>query len=73
MQNAKGRGTRTIMFDNAKELVAGRTDEFCEQQGIRIISSLTHRHRMESPNDSVGVATNVIHAARHELPTALLG
>ena len=39
-------------FGNAKGLVAGRTEEFCEQQGLRIISSCTHRHRMESPNDS---------------------
>ena len=40
------------MFGNAKELVAGRTEEFCEPQGLRIISSCTHRHRMESANDS---------------------
>jgi len=40
----KGRAIRTVMFDNAKELVTGGTDELCEQQGIRVISSLTHNH-----------------------------
>ena len=42
----------TIMFGNAREPVAGRTEEFCEQQGLWILSSCTHRHRMESPNES---------------------
>ena len=27
MQNGTGRGVRTVVFDNAKELVAGRTGE----------------------------------------------
>jgi len=34
MQDGTERRTKTVMFDNAKELVAGRTSEFCEQQGI---------------------------------------
>jgi len=42
-ENGKGRAIRTVVFDNAKELVAGGMDELYEQQGIRVISSLTHR------------------------------
>jgi len=42
MLNGKGRAIRTVIFDNAKELVAGGMDGLYEQQGIRIISSLTH-------------------------------
>jgi len=30
------------MFDNAKKLVTGGTDELCEQQKVRIISTLAH-------------------------------
>jgi len=30
MQNGTERRTKTVMFDNAKELVAGRTSEVCE-------------------------------------------
>ena len=40
-------------FGNAKGLVAGRTEECCEQGVLRIISSCAYRHRMESPNDSL--------------------
>jgi len=42
MQNGEGTAIRTVMLDNAKELITGRTDELCEQQGIQMISSLTH-------------------------------
>ena len=37
VQNGKGRTIKLVMFDNAKELVAGRMRGFCEQQGIQII------------------------------------
>jgi len=50
---------RTVMFDNAKEFVAGRMKELCDERGIRIISSVPY-----SPSSNgiaerlVGVATN---------------
>jgi len=59
VQNGAGRTIKTVMFDNAKKLVAGKMRGFCEQQGIRIISSVPY-----SPSSNgvaarlVGVATN---------------
>jgi hypothetical protein len=37
MQNGTGRTIKTVMFDNARELVAGRMREFCDERGIRIV------------------------------------
>ena len=38
IQNREGRSIELAMFDNTKELVAGRMRGFCEQQGIQIVS-----------------------------------
>jgi len=64
MQNGKGRG---ILFDNAKELAAGRTDEFREQQGIRIILTVIEWSRRTTRHQR-----HPHHAARLEPPGALL-
>jgi hypothetical protein len=58
VQNGKGRTIKLVMFDNAKELVAGRMRGFCEQQGIQIIlfMSLTTRATYLEPNN-VGCLT----------------
>lgn len=38
---------RTVMFDSAKELVAGRMKERCDERGVRIITSVPYSpHRM---------------------------
>lgn len=49
----------TVMFDNARELVAGRMKEMCDERGVHIISSVPY-----SPSSNgiaerlVGVATS---------------
>ena len=59
VENASQKKIRTVMFDNAKELVAGKMREFCNGHGIRIISSVPY-----SPSSNgiaerlVGVATD---------------
>ena len=59
LQNGTGRKVRTVMFDNAKEFVAGRMKELCGERGVRIITSVPY-----SPSSNgiaerlVGVATN---------------
>jgi len=50
---------RTVMFDNVKELVAGRMKELCNKCDIRIISSVPY-----SPS-SKGVTTNGTWARSH--------
>ena len=47
------------MFDNARELVAGRMSEFCEQQGIRMISSVLYSPSSNAVAERlIDVATN---------------
>ena len=59
VENATEMRIRTVMFNNAKELVAGGMKEFCNGHGIRIISSVPY-----SPSSNgiaerlVGVATD---------------
>ena len=38
-ENRTGSTIKAVMFDNAKELMAGRMKEYCEHKGIRINSS----------------------------------
>jgi transposase InsO family protein len=59
MENGTGRTIRTVMFDNAREFVAGRMKEFCDQRGIRIISSTPY-----SP-PSNGIAERLVGVATH--------
>ena len=42
MENGTGSMIKAIMFDNAKELVAGRMKEYCEHKGIQINSSVPY-------------------------------
>ena len=42
MENGTGSTIKAVMFDNAKELVAGRMKEYCEHKGIRIGSSVPY-------------------------------
>jgi len=52
MENGTDKNVRMVIFDNAKELVAGWMKELCNEHGIRIISSVPYS---PSPNS---VATN---------------
>ena len=67
MQNGTGQNIRTFMLNNAKELVAGRMKELCDERSIRIISSVPY-----SPSSNgiaerlVGVATNSTRAMLHD-------
>ena len=42
MENGTDKNVRTVMFDNAKELVAGRMKELCDERGIRIITPVPY-------------------------------
>jgi len=59
MENGTDKNIRTVIFDNAKELVAGWMKELCDKRGIRIISSVLYS---PSPNS---VATNGTWAMSH--------
>ena len=59
MENGTDKNVRTVIFDNAKELVAGRMKELCDECGIRIISSVPYS---PSPNS---VATKGTQAISH--------
>jgi len=59
MENGTDKNVRTVIFDNAKELVAGRMKELCDEHSIRIISSVPYS---PSPNS---VATNGTWAISH--------
>jgi len=52
----------TIMFGNARELVAGRTEEFCEQQGTSDSLVLHSPPSNGVAQRLVGVVTNGIRA-----------
>jgi hypothetical protein len=39
VENDRGRNLRTVLFDNARELVAGKMKALCDARGTRIISS----------------------------------
>jgi len=59
MENGTDKNVRTVIFDNAKELVAGRMKELCDEHGIWIILSVPYS---PSPNS---VATNSTWAILH--------
>ena len=52
MENGTDKNVRMVIFDNAKELVAGQMKELCDKRSIRIILSVPYS---PSPNS---VATN---------------
>ena len=52
MENGTDKNVRTVIFNNAKELVAGQMKELCNERGIQIISSVPYS---PSPNS---IATN---------------
>jgi hypothetical protein len=59
LQNRTRRNIKIVMFDNAKELVAGRMKEFSEQRGIRINSSVPCSPSLNGIFERLaGVATN---------------
>jgi len=58
MQNGTGKTIRTVMFDNAKEFVAGKMREFCNERRIRIITSVPYSPSYNGIAERlVGVAT----------------
>jgi len=59
MENGTDKNVRTVIFDNAKELVAGRMKELCDERGIWIISSVPY-----SPSSN-SVTTNSTWAMSH--------
>jgi len=59
MENGTDKNVRTVIFDNAKELVAGQMKELCEKHGIRIILSVPY-----SPSSN-SVTTNGTWAMSH--------
>jgi len=59
MENGTDKNVRMVIFDNAKELVAGQMKELCDECGIRIISLVPYS---PSPNS---VATNGTWAISH--------
>jgi len=59
MENGTDKNVRMVIFDNAKELVAGRMKELCDKRGIQIISLVPYS---PSPNS---VATNGTWAMSH--------
>src|SRR5258706_5322370 len=62
MANGMGSTIKAVMFDNAKELVAGRMKEYCKQKGIRINSSVLYSPSSNGVTKQlVGVATNGTH------------
>jgi len=48
MENGTDKNDRTVIFDNAKELVAGRMKELCDKRDIRIISSVLYSPSLNS-------------------------
>ena len=59
MENGTDKNDRTVIFDNAKELVAGRMKELCDEHGIWIISSVPY-----SPSSN-SITTNGTWAMSH--------
>jgi len=59
MENGTDKNDRTVIFDNAKELVAGRMKELCDERDIRIISSVPYSPSLNS------VTTNSTWAMSH--------
>jgi len=54
---------KAVMFDNAKELVAGKMKEYCKWKGIRINSSVPYSPSSNGVAERlVGVATNGMRA-----------
>ena len=52
LQNGTRKNVSTVMFESAKELVAGRMKELCDERSIRIISSVPYSpSSMVSQND----------------------
>ena len=58
MENGMGSTIKAVMFDNAKELIAGRMKEYCEHKGIPINSSPYSPSSNGVAERLVGVATN---------------
>lgn len=59
MENGTDSTIKAVMFDNAKEFVAGRMKEYCDQKGIRINSSVPYSPSSNGVAERlVGVATN---------------
>ena len=59
MENGTDKNVRMVIFNNAKELVAGRMKELCNKHGIWIISSVLY-----SPSSN-SVATKGTQAISH--------
>ena len=57
MENGTNKNVRMVIFDNAKELVAGWMKELCDECSIRIISSVLYS---PSPNSVVTKGTQAI-------------
>jgi len=57
MENSTNKNVRTVIFDNAKELVAGWMKELCNECGIQIILSVLYS---PSPNSITTKGTQAI-------------
>jgi len=57
MENSTNKNIRTVIFDNAKELVAGQMKELCDEHGIWIISLVLYS---PSPNSVTTKGTQAI-------------
>ena len=66
MTNGTNMTIKTVMFDNARELIAGKMRELCNARGIRIISSVPY-----SPSSN-GVAERLIGVATRGIRAMLL-
>ena len=65
--NGTDKTIKTVMFDNAKELVAGRMKQFCDSRGIKIISSVPYSPSSNGVAERlVGVATRGIRAMLYD-------
>ena len=65
MESGMGSTIKAVIFDNAKELVAGRMREYCEHKGIRIRIDSSVPYPPSSNRVAerlVGVATSSMHA-----------
>src|SRR5258706_5719515 len=59
MENGTDSTIKAVMFDNAREFVAGRMKEFCDQKGICINSSVPYSPSSNRVDEGlVGVGTN---------------
>ena len=68
MENGTDKNDRTVMFDNARKLAARRMKAFCDERGIRTITSVPY-----SPSSNGVALQRVAHAPYCETQDSLHG